>query len=84
MPVYWYRYRDDLWKKVIIYDGFHSSEEMEYDADFPLRVTDENERAQSNIEGLPDRLKHMHFATVGLVRYVYPGQVPEDFGSKGS
>lgn len=49
MPVYWYRYRDDLWKKVVIYDGFHSSKEFDFDSDLALRFTDDNERAQSNI-----------------------------------
>ena len=49
MPVYWHKYRDDLWKKVVIYDQFQAPIEMRSDDDYFQKYTDENQREQSNI-----------------------------------
>ena len=49
MPVYWYKYRDDLWKKVVIYDSFRDSKRIDYDEDFSVSDSDPNARAQCNI-----------------------------------
>lgn len=49
MPVYWYKYRDDLWKKVTIYNAFRDNFEFRYDNDISEKIDTPNERAACNI-----------------------------------
>lgn len=49
MPVYWYKYRDDLWKRVVIYNAFRDDFALRYDDGIPSDIDTPNEKAAHNI-----------------------------------